>query len=117
MDGRTQSGKVIDDQVIEELADEAERGYDPALLRNRPRGRGRPPLGDAAKTVESVRLEGELRDQAAQRAAEEGITVSEVTDAPSASTSEALDRSGTAHGSPRTLSRALQSSGPLFQSR
>ncbi len=76
--GRTKSGKVIDDAFVEELADEAERGFDPALLRDRPRGRGRPPLGDAAKTVESVRLDPELRDQTAQRAADEGVTVSEI---------------------------------------
>ncbi len=76
--GRTKSGKVIDDAFVEELADEAERGFDPALLQDRPRGRGRPPLGDAAKTVESVRLDPELRDQTAQRAADEGVTVSEI---------------------------------------
>jgi predicted HicB family RNase H-like nuclease len=75
---RTKSGKVIDDALIEQLADEAERGYDPEKRRTRPQRGGRPPLGDAAKTVESVRLEPELRDQAAQRAADEGTTVSEI---------------------------------------
>jgi CRISPR-associated endonuclease/helicase Cas3 len=74
----TKAGKVIDDALIEKLADEAERGYDPETLRARPHGRGRPPLGDAAKTVESVRLDPELRDQAVQRAAGEGTTVSEI---------------------------------------
>ena len=76
--GHTKSGKPIDDKMIEELADEAERGYDPAKLRAKPRGRGRPPLGDAAKAVESVRLDPHLRDQTAARAAEEGVTVSEI---------------------------------------
>ena len=76
--GHTKSGKPIDDKLIEELADEAERGYDPAQLRGRPRGRGRPPLGDAAKTVESVRLDPDLRDETAERAAKEGVTVSEI---------------------------------------
>jgi len=77
-DGRTMGGKPINDQMIEKLADEAERGYEPGQLQGRRRGPGRPPLGDAAKLVESVRLEPALRDDAAQRAAAEGVTVSEV---------------------------------------
>ena len=76
--GYTKSGKLIDDKLIEEMADEAERVYDPAQLQARPRGRGRPPLGDAAKAVESVRLDPDLRDETAERAAEEGVTVSEI---------------------------------------
>ena len=76
--GHTKSGTPIDDKMIEELADEAERGYSPEQLRGKPRGRGRPPLGDAAKAVESVRLDPDLRDQTAQRAADEGVTVSEI---------------------------------------
>ncbi len=76
--GRTMGGKPINDQMIEKLAAEAERGYEPGQLQGRRRGPGRPPLGDAAKLVESVRLEPVLRDDAAQRAAAEGVTVSEV---------------------------------------
>lgn len=76
--GHTKSGKVIDDAMIEAFADEAERGYTAEQLRARPRGRGRPPLGSAAKKVESVRLDPELRDDAARRAADEGVSVSEV---------------------------------------
>ncbi|TML42882.1 MAG: CopG family transcriptional regulator [Actinobacteria bacterium] len=76
--GHTKRGKPIDDKLTEELADEAERGYEPAQLQGRPRGRGRPPLGDAAKTVESVRLDPDLRDETAERAAKEGVTVSEI---------------------------------------
>jgi ribbon-helix-helix CopG family protein len=76
--GHTKSGKRIDDTTIEEMADEAERGYGPGQLRGGPRGRGRPPLGDAAKAVESVRLDPDLRDEAAQRAVDEGVTVSEI---------------------------------------
>ncbi|HEX9530329.1 MAG TPA: ribbon-helix-helix domain-containing protein [Acidimicrobiales bacterium] len=64
--------------MIQELADEAEGGYDSAKLQGKPRGRGRPPLGDAAKAVESVRLDPDLQDQTSQRAAEEGVTVSEI---------------------------------------
>ncbi len=76
--GQTQSGKPINDQMIENLADEAERGYKSGQLQGQRRGPGRPPLGDAAKSVESVRLEPALRVEAAQRAAAEGVTVSEV---------------------------------------
>jgi hypothetical protein len=77
--GHTKSGTPIDDTTIEEMADEAERGYDPGQLQGRrPRGRGRPPLGDAAKAVESVRLDPDLREETAQRAVDEGVTVSEV---------------------------------------
>ena len=42
---------------MEALADEAERGYDVEAIRRR-RG-GRPPLGSAASSVESVRLDPE----------------------------------------------------------
>ena len=76
--GRTKSGKLIDDTMIEKLADEAELGYTPEQLLGKRRGRGRPPLGDAAKAVESVRIDPDLREEAAQRAAEEGVTVSEI---------------------------------------
>ncbi len=76
--GRTTGGKPINDQMIEELADEAERGYESGQLQGHRRGPGRPPLGEAAKSVESVRLEPALRIEVAQRAAAEGVTVSEV---------------------------------------
>jgi CRISPR-associated endonuclease/helicase Cas3 len=68
----------INDEVIEELAAEAERGYELAQLEGRPRGRGRPPLGRRAKGVGSVRLDAELREEAASRAAAEGVSVSEL---------------------------------------
>jgi hypothetical protein len=38
----------------------------------------RPPLGGAAKEVESVRLDPDLRDETARRAARDGVTVSEI---------------------------------------
>ncbi len=76
--GHTKSGKPIDDKMIEELAAEAERGYESGQLKGRRRGPGRPPLGEAAKSVESVRLEPALRVETAERAAAEGVTVSEV---------------------------------------
>ncbi len=76
--GHTKSGEPITDEVIERLAAEAGRGYEPGQLKGLRRGPGRPPLGEAAKSVESVRLEPALRDDAARRAEEEGITVSEL---------------------------------------
>jgi len=76
--GHTKNGKPITAEMVQELADEAERGYEPGQLMGQRRGPGRPPLGEAAKSVESVRLEPALRVEAAQRAAAEGVTVSEV---------------------------------------
>ena len=76
--GHTKGGEPITDQVIERFADEAERGYQPGQLQDRRRGPGRPPLGDAAKSVESVRLEPALQAEVARRAETEGLTVSEV---------------------------------------
>ena len=76
--GHTRSGEAIDDTMIERLADEAERGYEPGELLAKPRGRGRPPLGELAKEVESVRLDVQLRGETTRRAAQEGITVSEL---------------------------------------
>lgn len=76
--GRTETGRPITDEIIENLTAEAEHGYQPGQLQGKRRGRGRPPLGAAAKSVESVRLEPALQTAVAQRAAEEGVTVSEV---------------------------------------
>ena len=76
--GHTKSGKPITDEMIEQLAGEAERGYESGQLQGRRRGPGRPPLGAAAKSVESVRLDPALQAEAALRAADEGITVSEL---------------------------------------
>jgi CRISPR-associated endonuclease/helicase Cas3 len=76
--GHTKAGEPVTDEMIEQLADEADRGYELGQLKGHRRGPGRPPLGEAAKSVESVRLEPALRDDAARRAEEEGITVSEL---------------------------------------
>jgi predicted HicB family RNase H-like nuclease len=75
--GRHKDGAPITDADVEAMADEAERGYDvDTLLRHR-RG-GRPPLGSAAASVESVRLDPELKRALLTRAAEEHVSVSEV---------------------------------------
>jgi len=72
--GRTRSGTPITEALLEELADKAEEGFDVDELIRR-RG-GRPPMGSAAATVESVRLDPELSE--ALRADHEGRTNSEV---------------------------------------
>ncbi|MDA8063696.1 MAG: ribbon-helix-helix domain-containing protein [Actinomycetota bacterium] len=76
--GHTKSGEPITDETIERFAEEAERGYELGQLKGRRRGPGRPPLGDATKSVESVRLEPDLREEVARRARTEGVTVSEL---------------------------------------
>jgi predicted HicB family RNase H-like nuclease len=76
--GYTKSGKPIDDEMIEQFVEEAEQGYDVGQLIERRRGRGRPPLGDAAKVVGSLRLDPALREEAEVRASAEGVSVSEL---------------------------------------
>jgi len=76
--GHTRSGRPITDTEVEALATEAEAGYDvDVLLARRPK-RGRPSLGSAPATVESVRLDPELRLELAERARSEGTTTSEI---------------------------------------
>ena len=62
---------------LAELADEAERGYDVDRLLER-RAVGRPPIGSAAATVESVRLSPELKRDLLLRAADEQVSMSEL---------------------------------------
>lgn len=76
--GHTASGKPITDADIQRLAAEAERGYDVDAAIARRGRRGRPALGSAPSTVESVRLDPELRDQLTERARVDGTTTSEV---------------------------------------
>jgi hypothetical protein len=64
------------DEMVEAMADEADRGYDVDGIARRPRG-GRPPMGSAASSVESVRLDPELKRDLLLRAAEDRISVSE----------------------------------------
>ena len=74
--GHKADGTPITDELVETMADEAERGYDvDAILRRR--CVGRPLMGSAASTVESVRLDPKLKRDLLLRAAEEHITVSE----------------------------------------
>ena len=72
--GTRADGTPITDEMIEAIADEAERGYDVEELRRR-RG-GRPALGSSPSTVESVRLDPELKRDALLRASAQGVSVS-----------------------------------------
>ncbi|HKE77480.1 MAG TPA: CopG family transcriptional regulator [Acidimicrobiales bacterium] len=76
--GHTESGTPVDDGLVERLADEAEAGYDVDELLGRRGRRGRPRLGAAPSTVESVRLDPELKERLVRRAEHEGVPVSEV---------------------------------------
>ncbi len=66
---------LLTDAMIDAMADKAEHGYDVEEIRRR-RG-GRPPMGSAASSVESVRLDPELKRDLLLRAAEQKISVSE----------------------------------------
>lgn len=64
--GKTASGVPITDDLIDKLAERAEAGYDvEETLRRRP---GRPTIGSAPASVESVRLDPELREALTVRA-------------------------------------------------
>lgn len=72
--GHTKPGTPL----IERLVGEAEEGYDVEEVLCRRGKRGRPALGSGPSTVESVRLDSELKDRLARRAEDEGVPVSEV---------------------------------------
>lgn len=76
--GHTTSGTTIDDALIEQLADQAEADYDTDEIIARRGRRGRPALGSSPATVESVRLDPELKERLARRAEDEGVSISSV---------------------------------------
>jgi len=76
--GHTTSGTPITDELLEHFADEAERGYDADQLVERRGRRGRPRLGVEPSSVESVRLDPELKALLVRRAKDDGVPVSEV---------------------------------------
>ena len=75
-DGKTASGVPISKEMIDELSARADAGYDVDKMLRR-RG-GRPPMGSAASSVESVRLEPELREALLRRARADSQTTSAV---------------------------------------
>jgi hypothetical protein len=74
--GKTASGKPITDELIGELSKQAEAGFDVDEIVRR-RG-GRPPMGIAAASVESFRLDPELRLALTERARRDHETTSSV---------------------------------------
>jgi hypothetical protein len=70
----TSGGVPVTDELIDRLAVEAERGYDPARLKVR----GRPRIGVGPSEIVPVRLDPELRRALAARAADEQTTQSDV---------------------------------------
>lgn len=74
--GRTRNGKLLTEELVEKLSEQAEGGFDVDEILHR-RG-GRPPMGSAAATVESVRLDPELSQALRERAEQEGRTNSEL---------------------------------------
>lgn len=71
----THNGRIVTDEEIQALADEAEAGYDVSKLRRRP---GRPSLGTAAADVFPVRLDPELRAALEARAQRDDTNASDV---------------------------------------
>ena len=70
----TIDGVPVTDEMIQEWADEAERGYDVEVLKKR----GRRPIGDGAARVVPVRMDESLVAAVDQRAEKDGTSRSEI---------------------------------------
>ena len=68
------NGVPVTDEMIQEWADEAERGYDFEVLKKR----GRRPIGDGAARVVPVRMDDSLVAAVDQRAEKDGTSRSEI---------------------------------------
>ncbi len=76
--GKTISGEELTDELIEKYVKEAEEGYDvDELMKNRVLI-GRPPMGNGPASVESVRLDPQLKHALDERAEHDGETTSSV---------------------------------------
>lgn len=76
--GKTVSGEELTDELIEKYAKEAEEGYDvDELMKNRVLI-GRPPMGNGPASVESVRLDPDLKQALDERAQRDDETASSV---------------------------------------
>ena len=67
-------GVPVTDEMIQEWADEAERGYIVEVLKKR----GRRPIGDGAARVVPVRMDDSLVAAVDQRAEKDGTSRSEI---------------------------------------
>ena len=73
--GRSQSGTELTDEVLADLAREAEAGLDVTKLKRRP---GRPAMGSGPAETLPVRLDPKLRSALDHRAATDHTTASDV---------------------------------------
>ena len=73
--GRSKTGTELTDEVLAELAREAEAGLDVTKLKRRP---GRPAMGSGPAETLPVRLDPELRTALDHRAATDHTTASDV---------------------------------------
>lgn len=69
--GKTPTGRVLTDDVLEQMAAEAEAGFDISKAKAIRRGPGRPPVGAEAAGTFAMRLEPALRRRLAAQAAAE----------------------------------------------
>ncbi|MGI8774748.1 MAG: ribbon-helix-helix protein, CopG family [Actinomycetota bacterium] len=75
--GKLKDGTAVTDDMVEKMADGAEAGYEVDEIERRRAG-GRPAMGSGPASVESVRLDPELKRELLLRASKDGISVSEV---------------------------------------
>ncbi|MDA8043917.1 MAG: ribbon-helix-helix domain-containing protein [Actinomycetota bacterium] len=73
--GRSKAGVELTEEVLQQMAEEAEAGLDVSKLRRRP---GRPSMGSSPADTFPVRLEPELRKAVDDRAAKDHTTASDV---------------------------------------
>jgi hypothetical protein len=73
--GRSKSGVELTDDVLEQMANEAEEGLDVTKLHRRP---GRPAMGSGPADSLPVRLDPELRQALDERASSDNTTASDI---------------------------------------
>ncbi|MGO1193183.1 MAG: CopG family ribbon-helix-helix protein [Nesterenkonia sp.] len=71
------NGQPLTDELVDQLVDEAERGYDVDELEKK-RGRGRPALGGGPSTVLPVRLDPELQSALKKKVEQTGQSRSDL---------------------------------------
>jgi len=73
--GRSKTGVELRDEVLDQMATEAEDGLDTSRLRRRP---GRPAMGSGPADSFPVRLDPELRQALDRRAVTDDTTASDI---------------------------------------